>query len=77
MQAQTACTFLIKALALGADFVMLGRPFLYGIAAAGQSGMNNVVDLLSEQIDTAMAQLGVTEVEAITADILLENANRL
>ena len=67
---------IIKALALGADFVMLGRPFLYGIAAGGQTGMNNVVDLLSEQIDTAMAQLGVTEAEAITSDILLENANQ-
>lgn len=68
---------IIKALALGADFVMLGRPFLYGIAAAGQQGMNNVVDLLAEQIDTAMAQLGITDVEDISPDILLENANRL
>ncbi|MGB1250954.1 MAG: alpha-hydroxy acid oxidase [Candidatus Promineifilaceae bacterium] len=61
----------IKALALGADFVMLGRPFLYGVGAAGQQGLENVIDVLSNEISVTMAQLGCTEVEAIDHQMLV------
>ena len=61
---------IIKALALGADFVMMGRPFSYAIGADGQRGLNTVIQLLADQISAAMAQLGVTEVEAIDKQVL-------
>lgn len=62
---------IIKALALGADFVMLGRPFSYGIGAAGQQGLDTVIQLLAGQISAAMAQIGVTETAAINEQVLV------
>lgn len=61
---------IIKALALGADFVMLGRPFSYGIGADGQRGLDTVVELLADQINAAMAQIGVTDMNAIDGSVL-------
>lgn len=61
---------IIKALALGADFVMMGRPFSYGIGADGQRGMNTVVQLLADQMDAVMAQIGVTDMNAIDSRVL-------
>ena len=61
---------IIKALALGADYVMLGRPFSYGIGADGQRGLNTVITLLADQISAAMAQLGVTDLDSIDERVL-------
>ena len=61
---------IIKALALGADYVMLGRPFSYGIAADGQRGLNTVIQLLADQISAAMAQIGVTDMDSIDERVL-------
>ncbi len=62
----------IKALALGADFVMLGRPLLYGMGAAGAHGLQQVFDLVINQIDTTLAQLGCLSVDDIGSDVILE-----
>lgn len=56
---------IIKALASGADFVMMGRPFSYAIGADGQHGLNTVIELLADQISAAMAQIGVTDINSI------------
>ncbi|MNR16647.1 (S)-mandelate dehydrogenase [compost metagenome] len=48
----------IKALALGADFVFCGRSFLYGCAAAGATGAQKVRDLYTRDIARTMAQIG-------------------
>ncbi|MEM9777969.1 MAG: alpha-hydroxy acid oxidase, partial [Chloroflexota bacterium] len=61
----------VKALALGADFIMLGRPFLWGVAAGGQDGLNNVIDLIANEISVAMAQVGKVCIEEIDSGILL------
>ncbi len=61
---------IIKALALGADFVMMGRPFSYAIGADGQNGLNTVIDLISEQISAAMAQIGLKDINAIDHSVL-------
>jgi len=63
----------IKALALGADFVMLGRPFLYGIGAAGEKGLDAVIELLIKQIDTTMAQLGRLDLDGIDSSVIVDN----
>lgn len=49
----------LKAYALGADFVFLGRSMLYALAAGGQKGMESMWDVLSEETSIAMAQLGM------------------
>ncbi len=56
---------IVKALALGADFVMMGRPYSYAIGADGQRGLDTVVELLAGQISAAMAQIGVTDIATL------------
>jgi len=63
---------IVKALALGADFVMLGRPFSFASAANGQAGVNTMVTLLADQISATMAQIGITEVESINSQVLFK-----
>ncbi len=66
----------IKALACGADFVMIGRPFLYGMGAAGAQGLQQIFDLLINQLDTTLAQLGRLSVEDIDRSVILnENSD--
>ncbi|MEM7336018.1 MAG: alpha-hydroxy acid oxidase [Chloroflexota bacterium] len=60
----------VKALALGADFVMLGRPFLYGIGAAQQDGLNQVVELLKNELSVTLAQLGCPNVEDLDESVI-------
>ena len=52
----------LKALALGADFVMLGRPVLYALAAAGGDGLRQLLGCFATDIDLAMAQIGVSRI---------------
>jgi L-lactate dehydrogenase (cytochrome) len=47
-----------KALACGADFVMLGRAFLYALGAGGPAGLQQMVDMISNELSVVMAQLG-------------------
>ena len=51
-------TDVLKALALGADAVLLGRPFLYGLALAGQAGVEHVVRCLLAELDIALSLSG-------------------
>ena len=63
----------IKALALGADFVFIGRPFLYAIGADGYAGLQQMIELIRSQIDISLAQLGCPDINGIDADMLLQN----
>ena len=47
-----------RMLALGADFVLMGRPFVYAVAAIGQKGADHVMHILKEELKGAMAQMG-------------------
>jgi len=49
-------------LALGAEFVLLGRPLLYGVAALGEHGAEHVIEILSDDLKNNMVQLGVGNV---------------
>lgn len=53
----------VKALALGARAVMIGRAYLWGLAANGQSGVENVLDILRSGIDSTLLGLGAASVE--------------
>ena len=54
-----------KALARGADFCFVARPTLYGVAAAGQSGAEHALRLLTEGLSRTMAFMGATDVNGI------------
>jgi L-lactate dehydrogenase (cytochrome)/glycolate oxidase len=55
----------VKALALGANAVMIGRAYLWGLAAAGQGGVENVLDVLRGGIDSALMGLGKSDVKEL------------
>ncbi len=57
----------VKALALGAKAVMIGRAYLWGLAANGQAGVENVLDLLRGGIDSALLGLGRASVNELTS----------
>ena len=56
---------IIKARVAGADFVMVGRPFLYGLGAAGEKRIHRITDILAEEADITMGLIGETELTAI------------
>jgi heme/flavin dehydrogenase (mycofactocin system) len=58
----------IKALALGARAVMIGRAYLWGLAANGQAGVENVLDILRDGIDSALLGLGHSTIHDLTRD---------
>jgi isopentenyl diphosphate isomerase/L-lactate dehydrogenase-like FMN-dependent dehydrogenase len=60
----------IKAVALGADLVMAGRPTLYGVGAGGEVGADRALEIFHDEIDRVMAQLGLHSVEEVTPDCL-------
>ena len=62
----------VKAVALGARAVMIGRAYLWGLAANGQAGVENVLDILRNGIDSALLALGRSSVGELTpTDILV------
>ncbi|MDC3955728.1 alpha-hydroxy acid oxidase [Polyangium jinanense] len=63
-------TDVLKALALGANAVMLGRPVLWGLATAGEAGVLGVLDILRDELATAMALSGCPSLAAIDRSLL-------
>ena len=62
----------VKAVALGASAVMIGRAYLWGLAANGQAGVENVLDLLRNGIDSVLRALGRSSVRELTpSDVLV------
>ena len=60
----------LKALALGADFVLVARPFMYAAAVAGQEGVAHCIGLLREEIRRNMASLGIVDIAFVDRSIL-------
>ena len=61
---------ILIALALGADFVFMGRPTLYGAAAAGLPGVKKAVEILRGEIDLVMGQIGCPSLDQLGPDFL-------
>jgi len=64
-------TDILKAVALGARMVFLGRPMLYGAAVAGQAGVARVIDILAVEIDRNLALLGCPDVRDLGGDFIV------
>ena len=62
---------MVKAVALGARAVMIGRACLRGLAADGQAGVENVLDILRGGIDSAILGLGRSSIHDLTPDDLV------
>lgn len=63
-------TDILKAIALGASAVLIGRPYLYGLAVGGADGVAKVVNILRRELEMAMALTGRTSIKAIDATVL-------
>lgn len=64
-------TDVFKALALGARAVGIGRPYIYGLSAFGQAGVEQVLDILRAELTLTMRQCGTTTVKQITANSVI------
>jgi isopentenyl diphosphate isomerase/L-lactate dehydrogenase-like FMN-dependent dehydrogenase len=61
----------VKAVALGARAVMIGRAYLWGLAANGETGVGNVLDILSGGIDSTLRGMGLSSVHQLTPEHLV------
>jgi L-lactate dehydrogenase (cytochrome) len=61
----------VKALALGARSVMIGRGWVYALAARGEAGVRHILAQIQREIVVTLALTGLTSVSAITTDILV------
>ena len=65
---------IVKALALGANSVLLGRATLYGLAAKGQEGVADVIKILKAEVDNTLAQIGCPRVQDLTPNYLTDDS---
>jgi 4-hydroxymandelate oxidase len=65
-------TDIIKALALGAKAVLIGRPVLWGLAYDGENGVRKVLQILRQEFDLAMALCGCSSVENIKQELIVK-----
>ncbi len=66
-------TDVLKALALGARGVLVGRPILFGLACGGYDGVRKVLDTLKRELTYDMACCGLTSIDQINKDILYKH----
>lgn len=65
----------LKAVALGARMVFLGRPFMYAAAVGGSQGVNHAITLLRDEVDRNMAMLGACGIGEVTAQSLVPGSH--
>uniref|UniRef100_A0A453L4R0 (S)-2-hydroxy-acid oxidase n=1 Tax=Aegilops tauschii subsp. strangulata TaxID=200361 RepID=A0A453L4R0_AEGTS len=70
-------TDVLKALALGARAVMVGRPVMYGLAARGEAGAKHVIEMLNRELELAMTLCGCRSVAEITRDRVQTEGDRM
>jgi L-lactate dehydrogenase (cytochrome) len=63
----------VRMIALGADSVLLGRAFIYALAAAGGAGVSNLLSLIEKEMRVAMVLTGAKTIADISADSLVQN----
>lgn len=65
-------TDILKALAMGATAVCIGRPYIYGLAVGGQAGVENVLDILQTELVRDMQLAGVTSIAGLNHSFIRE-----
>lgn len=63
-------TDILKALAIGAKAVFVGRPILWGLAYDGETGVRKVIDILKSELDMAMALSGCNRLDNLKPTLL-------
>ena len=62
----------VKAYAMGADFVFIGRPLQFAIAAAGERGLSQLVDVIATETSITLAQLGLCDIAEVDGKVIAE-----
>lgn len=70
----TLGTDVLKALAIGADMVFIGRPVLWGLTVKGQEGVEEVLSLLKTELENAMMFCGSATVKQVTKDLVVHES---
>jgi isopentenyl diphosphate isomerase/L-lactate dehydrogenase-like FMN-dependent dehydrogenase len=70
-------TDIYKALALGATAVGIGRPYIWGLGAFGQEGVERVIDILRAELAMVMRQCGTPSIPKISKASVLVDGKRL
>ena len=63
---------ILRALAFGADFVMLGRPLMYAVGADGARGLRRIINLIKEELSTNLGLVGLTNINDVNEKIIAE-----
>ena len=63
----------VKAVALGADAAMIGRPHLYALAAGGEAGVTQLLDFFQQGIEQTMALIGISTLAEASAEMVVDN----
>jgi len=61
----------LRAVALGARGVLMGRPYLYGLGARGEAGVDQILNIVARELDVTMALCGKRDIQQVNRDILL------
>jgi isopentenyl diphosphate isomerase/L-lactate dehydrogenase-like FMN-dependent dehydrogenase len=63
---------IVRALAFGADYVMIGRPLMYAIGADGAKGLRKILNIIKGELSTTLGLVGLTDINEITSDIIAQ-----
>lgn len=64
-------TDIFKALAIGADAIAIGRPYLWGLGSFGQEGVETVLDILTRELEIVMRQASTTRIDEISRELIV------
>ena len=63
---------IVRALAFGADYVMIGRPLMYAIGADGAQGLRKIIEIIIGELSTTLGLVGLTDINEITSEIVAQ-----
>ena len=64
---------IIRALAFGADYAMIGRPVMYAMGADGKKGLRRIVEIIKEEVSTTLGLVGLNDINDVTSEIVIDN----
>tara|TARA_B100000161_G_scaffold223011_1_gene168539 strand:- start:792 stop:1955 length:1164 start_codon:yes stop_codon:yes gene_type:complete len=64
---------IVRALAFGADYTMIGRPVMYAMGADGKKGLRRIVEIIKEEVSTTLGLVGLNDINDVTSKIVIEN----
>ena len=63
---------IVRSLAFGADYAMIGRPLMYGMGADGSKGLRRILNIIKEELSTTLGLVGLNDINDISSDIVAE-----